>query len=175
MMDTLAEQWIDEGEQKKAIKFEVDLLQHRFGTLPEMLIARLNTLSTAQLDQLFSFSLDAGSLGEVTAFLNTLPGERNPSWRLECSIDDPVTDDPLAPPIPRRLPGNPREGAAPEWLDEPERQRLSTFKIEKRRRDWLLGRWTAKRLVQSYLAAATGRRLPLRRCTWGTTTTAPHT
>lgn len=47
-------------------------------------------------------------------------------------------------------------GATPEWLDGPERQRLSTFKIEKRRRDWLLGRWTAKRLVQSYLAATTG-------------------
>jgi 4'-phosphopantetheinyl transferase len=46
--------------------------------------------------------------------------------------------------------------ATPEWLDEPERQRLGTFKIEKRRRDWLLGRWTAKRLVQSCLAATAG-------------------
>jgi 4'-phosphopantetheinyl transferase len=46
--------------------------------------------------------------------------------------------------------------ATPEWLDELERQRLGTFKIEKRRRDWLLGRWTAKRLVQSHLAATTG-------------------
>ena len=73
MMDTLAEQWIEEGKQEKAINFVVDLLQHRFGPLPEMLIARLNTLSSAQLDQLFSFSLDAGSLGEVTAFINTLP------------------------------------------------------------------------------------------------------
>ena len=54
-----------------------------------------------------------------------------------------------------------REGMAPEWLDEPERERLGTFKVEKRRRDWLLGRWTAKRLVQSYLAETTGEPVPL--------------
>ena len=34
-----------------------------------------------------------------------------------------------------------------------EQRRLSTLKIEKRRRDWLLGRWTAKHLVQSFLLA----------------------
>lgn len=34
-----------------------------------------------------------------------------------------------------------------------EQKRLSTLKIEKRRRDWLLGRWTAKHLVQGYLSA----------------------
>lgn len=38
-------------------------------------------------------------------------------------------------------------------LCEQEWQRLGTLKIEKRRRDWLLGRWTAKHLVQGYLAA----------------------
>jgi 4'-phosphopantetheinyl transferase len=43
--------------------------------------------------------------------------------------------------------------AAPAWLGEVEQARLSTFKVEKRRRDWLLGRWTAKNLVQRYLAA----------------------
>jgi 4'-phosphopantetheinyl transferase len=37
-----------------------------------------------------------------------------------------------------------------------EQKRLSTLKIEKRRRDWLLGRWTAKHLVQGYLAATEG-------------------
>jgi 4'-phosphopantetheinyl transferase len=41
-------------------------------------------------------------------------------------------------------------------LCEQERQRLSTLKIEKRRRDWLLGRWTAKHLVQGYLASTEG-------------------
>ncbi len=39
-----------------------------------------------------------------------------------------------------------------------EQQRLGTLKIEKRRRDWLLGRWTAKHLVQGYLAAAQDKR-----------------
>ena len=38
-----------------------------------------------------------------------------------------------------------------------EQKRLSTLKIEKRRRDWLLGRWTAKHLIQGYLTAAEGR------------------
>ena len=37
-----------------------------------------------------------------------------------------------------------------------EQKRLGTLKIEKRRRDWLLGRWTAKHLVQGYLSAAQG-------------------
>ena len=37
-----------------------------------------------------------------------------------------------------------------------EQQRLSTLKVEKRRRDWLLGRWTAKHLVQGYLAQSVG-------------------
>jgi 4'-phosphopantetheinyl transferase len=37
-----------------------------------------------------------------------------------------------------------------------EQQRLSTLKVEKRRRDWLLGRWTAKHLVQGYLSQLTG-------------------
>ncbi len=48
-------------------------------------------------------------------------------------------------------------GAAPAgWLCEQEVQRLSTLKMEKRRRDWLLGRWTAKQLVQGYLAETAG-------------------
>ncbi len=42
-------------------------------------------------------------------------------------------------------------------LCEQERRRLSTLKIEKRRRDWLLGRWTAKHLVQGYLSATEGK------------------
>jgi 4'-phosphopantetheinyl transferase len=37
-----------------------------------------------------------------------------------------------------------------------EQKRLGTLKIEKRRRDWLLGRWTAKHLVQGYLSATEG-------------------
>jgi 4'-phosphopantetheinyl transferase len=40
---------------------------------------------------------------------------------------------------------------ATAWLSPPEQERLSTLRIEKKRREWLLGRWTAKRLVQAYL------------------------
>jgi 4'-phosphopantetheinyl transferase len=47
-----------------------------------------------------------------------------------------------------------RSDATPAWLSPAEQQR--TFKAEKRRRDWLLGRWTAKNLVQRYLAQSTG-------------------
>ncbi len=35
------------------------------------------------------------------------------------------------------------------WLSEEELQQLQSFRFEKRRKDWLLGRWTAKRLIQS--------------------------
>jgi 4'-phosphopantetheinyl transferase len=38
------------------------------------------------------------------------------------------------------------------WLSPPERERLATFHIPKRREEWLLGRWTAKMLVRQYLA-----------------------
>jgi 4'-phosphopantetheinyl transferase len=44
--------------------------------------------------------------------------------------------------------------AAPAWLSEIERAQYGTLKVEKRRRDWLLGRWTAKNLVRQYLATA---------------------
>ena len=46
-----------------------------------------------------------------------------------------------------------RGDVTPAWLGAAEQAR--TFKIEKRRRDWLLGRWTAKHLVQRYLAQTT--------------------
>ena len=49
-----------------------------------------------------------------------------------------------------------RGDATPGWLGAAERERLAGFKVEKRRRDWLLGRWTAKHLVQRYLAQTTG-------------------
>ena len=38
------------------------------------------------------------------------------------------------------------------WLSEEELQQLQIFRFEKRRKDWLLGRWTAKRLIQSVSA-----------------------
>ena len=37
--------------------------------------------------------------------------------------------------------------ATDEWLSPPERERLLTFRIPKRRADWRLGRWTAKQAV----------------------------
>ena len=52
-----------------------------------------------------------------------------------------------------------RGDAMPAWLSPAERER--TFKAEKRRRDWLLGRWTAKNLVQRYLAQTTGATVAL--------------
>jgi len=35
-----------------------------------------------------------------------------------------------------------------EYLGEAEREKLALLRVDKRRRDWLLGRWTAKRLLQ---------------------------
>lgn len=53
-------------------------------------------------------------------------------------------------------------GAAPAGLlSAAELERLGQFTAEKRRREWLLGRFTAKRLVQQYLEAETGQRPPL--------------
>jgi 4'-phosphopantetheinyl transferase len=53
-------------------------------------------------------------------------------------------------------------GVAPaELLGEAEQARLASLKSHKRRRDWLLGRWTAKRLVQWYVERRTGVCLPL--------------
>jgi 4'-phosphopantetheinyl transferase len=49
------------------------------------------------------------------------------------------------------------EGLPPDGLlSADEHRRYSRFLVPKRRRDWLLGRWTAKHLVQSYLALAEG-------------------
>lgn len=47
------------------------------------------------------------------------------------------------------------------WLTPPERERLAALHIPKRRQEWLLGRWTAKRLVQRYLAEQAGLELEL--------------
>ena len=47
------------------------------------------------------------------------------------------------------------------WLSTAELARLALFRAAKRRQEWLLGRWTAKRLVQGYLEQETGLRPPL--------------
>ena len=53
-------------------------------------------------------------------------------------------------------------GIAPAGLlSGAEQTRLAALKTEKRRRDWLLGRWTAKRLIQTYVERQTGLRPPL--------------
>lgn len=55
-----------------------------------------------------------------------------------------------------------RNAQAPADLLTPaEEARLATLRTPKRRRDWLLGRWTAKLLTQRYLAAAGGPRTAL--------------
>ena len=54
------------------------------------------------------------------------------------------------------------QGLVPEGLlSLGEQQRIAGFAVAKRRRDWLLGRWTAKHLLQSYVARRTGAWLPL--------------
>jgi 4'-phosphopantetheinyl transferase len=53
-------------------------------------------------------------------------------------------------------------GIAPAGLlSDAEQVRSAALKTDKRRRDWLLGRWTAKRLIQSYIERQTGLRLAL--------------
>jgi len=53
-------------------------------------------------------------------------------------------------------------GIAPSGLlSEQEQQRLIELKTVKRRSDWLIGRWTAKRLIQAYIERQTGVQPPL--------------
>lgn len=47
------------------------------------------------------------------------------------------------------------------YLTEEEEQRFSALHTEKRRHDWLLGRWTAKRLLQTVIWEKNGTSLPL--------------
>ncbi len=49
----------------------------------------------------------------------------------------------------------------PGLLSAAEQARCEKFAVPKRRRDWLLGRWTAKHLVRAYLAEARDRLVPL--------------
>jgi 4'-phosphopantetheinyl transferase len=46
-------------------------------------------------------------------------------------------------------------------LSVTEQARYARLKIEKRRRDWLLGRWTAKHLLQTYLSQPSHEVVPL--------------
>lgn len=53
-------------------------------------------------------------------------------------------------------------GAVPDGvLSAAELERLGQFTADKRRREWLLGHYTAKQLVQRYLERETGQRPPL--------------
>ncbi|HEX6383743.1 MAG TPA: 4'-phosphopantetheinyl transferase superfamily protein [Anaerolineae bacterium] len=55
-----------------------------------------------------------------------------------------------------------RQGLPPAGLLSAEEQgRYAGFKSDKRRRDWLLGRWTAKKLVQSLTWESSGSMVPL--------------
>jgi len=51
--------------------------------------------------------------------------------------------------------------AGETWLNSREAARLAGLTVEKRRQDWLLGRWTAKGLIQSMLAEEGQPPLPL--------------
>ncbi|NKQ36501.1 MAG: 4'-phosphopantetheinyl transferase superfamily protein [Chloroflexi bacterium] len=48
-----------------------------------------------------------------------------------------------------------------EYLGEAEREKLASLRMEKRRQDWLLGRWTAKRLLQRVIWEASKTTIPL--------------
>jgi len=50
---------------------------------------------------------------------------------------------------------------ASDYLSRAELQQLDRFAVERRRRDWLLGRFTAKSLVRDHLRAAHGQVVPL--------------
>ena len=56
-------------------------------------------------------------------------------------------------------------GTAPtadlDWLTAAERSRLASLKVEKRRRDWLLGRYAAKRLLVRWMRERTGLPVPM--------------
>jgi 4'-phosphopantetheinyl transferase len=55
-------------------------------------------------------------------------------------------------------------GVAPAGLlSQQEQARLASLRTEKRRLDWLLGRWTAKHLLQASIERWTGQRIPLDR------------
>ncbi|MEW5985334.1 MAG: 4'-phosphopantetheinyl transferase superfamily protein [Chloroflexota bacterium] len=49
----------------------------------------------------------------------------------------------------------------PGLLNPDEEARFQALKTEKRRREWLLGRWTAKRLLQAVMRQTTGQTPPL--------------
>jgi 4'-phosphopantetheinyl transferase len=70
------------------------------------------------------------------------------SWLLRSSADHPALG----------------RGEAPPGLLHPiEVARLAALRVPKRRQDWLLGRWTAKRLLQDWLQATTGESPPAER------------
>ncbi len=48
-----------------------------------------------------------------------------------------------------------------EYLSEAEREKLASLRMEKRRQDWLLGRWTAKRLLQRVIWEGSKMTVPL--------------
>jgi 4'-phosphopantetheinyl transferase len=50
--------------------------------------------------------------------------------------------------------------APPGLLSSTERARLASLRVDKRRRDWVLGRWTAKHLLQAALQREAQLRLP---------------
>ncbi|MCG8349434.1 MAG: hypothetical protein MI924_16835, partial [Chloroflexales bacterium] len=53
-------------------------------------------------------------------------------------------------------------GVAPnDMLSHDEQCQLAKLQVKKRRKDWLLGRWTVKHLLQSYIKQQTDVQLPL--------------
>jgi len=59
------------------------------------------------------------------------------------------------------LPQSAVNGQPTLFLSDSEATRLDTLPTERRRRDWLLGRWTAKRLLQTVIWETTHTTVPL--------------
>lgn len=74
IMQTLAETWIEEGEQrgeqKEAAKLTLRLLYRRFGILEARLAKRIRSLSTEQLENLSEALLDFKAKSDLLAWLS---------------------------------------------------------------------------------------------------------
>ena len=55
----------EEGQQEASRALLLALLQHKFGTLPDVAIRSIQMLNEAKLKEAFSRALDAGTLSDI--------------------------------------------------------------------------------------------------------------
>ena len=73
------------------------------------------------------------------------------SWRPFSILNSPLSIHPM---INWLIQTTNDQAPPPDWLSAAEQARYRGFKTAKRQQDWLLGRWTAKRLLQQTAATA---------------------